>query len=684
MCAERRGGPEGIRAEQPRGVPNSAPGGVPITRRPLTLRSVIIGAACAAAACWVVSWAEMTIGSIQIGILQFAPVAIGLLLLIVLANLVVGALAPRFALRPHEVIIIYTMTLTAALTMSRGLLERWIPALIGVNYYATPANHWESLFFEHIPQWAVPFDVEGESAQWISRSFYEGLRAGSVPWEPWLKALAAWLPVVLAMFVAYFALASILRRQWVDHEKLAFPLTILPVELALHVRWRESVFADLIFWLGFAIPASVLAINGIHSIRPSVPQIPVQYSLNQLVLAPLGRPWRDLGTTTAYCSMAGVGFAYFLPTQVLFSLWSAFVLIRLQNIAFSAFGKPLEAMPLFPTSIWNGYQVAGAYLVLTGYMIRSALPHLRALWQAALSGYEDSGHADGARPALPPRVELIGLLAAVIVATWWFVLLGMSWWMALLETLVFLLVICVVMARSVGEAGLPMTETSFRPVDLVRLVTPMRALRPSTLTALSLADAVFTRDLRGNLLSTFLDALRMSDATELDRRHLYAALAIALLVALTFGTYLHITLPYEHGAIGMYSYIYRSNNILGFQFFAPVLQSGDEYDARLPIFFASGVLVTLALSVLRMRYVWWPLSPLGFALSGSWSMIVFWFPIMVAWALKGAVLRYGGMRLYQRLRPLMFGLILGEFSQAVLWATISGIWRTPAPFFPWP
>ncbi|HCA47451.1 MAG TPA: hypothetical protein DEP45_08890, partial [Armatimonadetes bacterium] len=110
----------------------------------------------------------------------------------------------------------------------------------------------------------------------------------------------------------------------------------------------------------------------------------------------------------------------------------------------------------------------------------------------------------------------------------------------------------------------------------------------------------------------------------------------------------------------------------------------DEYDARLPIFFASGVLVTLALSVLRMRYVWWPLSPLGFALSGSWSMIVFWFPIMVAWALKGAVLRYGGMRLYQRLRPLMFGLILGEFSQAVLWATISGIWRTPAPFFPWP
>ncbi|MEA3399850.1 MAG: DUF6784 domain-containing protein [Armatimonadota bacterium] len=67
------------------------------------------------------------------------------------------------------------------------------------------------------------------------------------------------------------------------------------------------------------------------------------------------------------------------------------------------------------------------------------------------------------------------------------------------------------------------------------------------------------------------------------------------------------------------------------------------------------------LSVLGMQYVWWPLSPLGFALSGSW-----------------------GMSMYLWLRPFFFGLILGEFSQTMLWATISGIWRTPAPFFPWP
>ncbi len=662
----------------------SAPGVILIARSPLTFRAVLIGIICTAVACWMIAWAELTLGTIQIAISQFAPVAIGLLLIVVIGNLLIGRLSPRHALRPHEVIVVYTMTLAGALTMSRGLLELWVPALVGVNYYANPANQWQQLFFEHIPQWAVPFDVEGQPVQWVSRAFYEGLRTGGPPWRPWIQALAAWLPAVLAMFLAYFCLASIIRRQWVDNEKLAFPLAVPPVELAEHFRWRESIFADPITWIGFAIPTLMYSINGIHLIRPSIPDIPVRFNLNQMVFNPLGRPWRDLGTTSANLSFGGIGFGYFLPGQVLFSLWAFFVIIRIQNIVFSAFGATAEAMPLYPTTIWNGYQVAGAYIVLSGYLIRSAMPHLRAVWQAALRGDEQVGdHPGDPRPALPPRTALIGLGIAMVVATWWFVLLGMSWWMAVLETVIFLLVVCLVMARAVAEAGLPMTETSFRPVDLVRLVSPMRALTPQTLTALSLADAVFTRDLRGNLLNTMLDGLKMSDATGLDRRHLYLGVAISLVVVLTFGTWLHIVTPYEHGAIGMYSYVYRSNPLLGFRFFAPVLQAGDDYDSRLPIFFGSGVVVALVMSLLRMRYVWWPLSPLGFALSGSWSMIVFWFPMLIAWALKGIIVRYGGMSAYQRMRPFFFGLILGEFSQAVIWAGLSGILRIPAPRFPW-
>jgi len=102
-----------------------------------------------------------------------------------------------------------------------------------------------------------------------------------------------------------------------------------------------------------------------------------------------------------------------------------------------------------------------------------------------------------------------------------------------------------------------MTETSFRPVDLVRIFTPSAALGAPTLTALAMVDAVFTRDLRGNLLSTFLDGLKMSDAVKLNRRHLFWAIAAALGLTLTWGTALHLLIPYQRGAVTLYSYAYQ-------------------------------------------------------------------------------------------------------------------------------
>jgi hypothetical protein len=65
-------------------------------------------------------------------------------------------------------------------------------------------------------------------------------------------------------------------------------------------------------------------------------------------------------------------------------------------------------------------------------------------------------------------------------------------------------------------------------------------------------------------------------------------------------------------------------------------------------------------------------------------MIVFWFPVLVAWLIKSVLIRYFGMHAYTRLRPFFLGLILGEFFMAVLWATLGCIWRVKAPFFPWP
>jgi len=65
-------------------------------------------------------------------------------------------------------------------------------------------------------------------------------------------------------------------------------------------------------------------------------------------------------------------------------------------------------------------------------------------------------------------------------------------------------------------------------------------------------------------------------------------------------------------------------------------------------------------------------------------MIVFWFPCLVAWLCKGIILRYGGMKWYAGARPFFLGMVLGEFTMAVLWTVPSLFYRTPTPAFPWP
>ena len=62
----------------------------------------------------------------------------------------------------------------------------------------------------------------------------------------------------------------------------------------------------------------------------------------------------------------------------------------------------------------------------------------------------------------------------------------------------------------------------------------------------------------------------------------------------------------------------------------------------------------------RHHFLWWPVHYLGFPIGATLTIIWTWFSIFIGWVLKALVLKYGGVTLYRKLRPLFLGLILGH------------------------
>jgi len=82
--------------------------------------------------------------------------------------------------------------------------------------------------------------------------------------------------------------------------------------------------------------------------------------------------------------------------------------------------------------------------------------------------------------------------------------------------------------------------------------------------------------------------------------------------------------------------------------------------------------VTFLLSALRLRFWWWPLHPVGYLVANVWGSQWWWGPLFVAWVLKTLVIRYGGLRLYQKTVPIAVGVIVGNQLSDMLWPL--GLW----------
>ena len=276
----------------------------------VTLRAILCGCALSALIAIGVPYGSMLIQGTRMGLSSATPAAFFLFfVLLVTLHLGLGALKRAWAFGNGELLTIFVMMTVATAIPTRGVVGMLLPMITGTFYYASPENRWTELIHPHLNAWVVVADQEAGNA------FYEGQGPGAhIPWNAWALPLASWLLFYAAFYLTLISLMGILRRQWVDNERLAYPLAQVPLAMieGKTSQLLKPFFRNYIMWIGLAIPFVIGSLEALHHYFPARPAPTMQTRIGL---------FRDSITLRIGVNFLMLGFAYLIGTQLSFSLW---------------------------------------------------------------------------------------------------------------------------------------------------------------------------------------------------------------------------------------------------------------------------------------------------------------------------------------------------------------------------
>lgn len=642
----------------------------------LTPRSLVLGLLLTVLTDLWIHYAELIMSGVQghsaIAATATPVGAVTLLFGVAGVNLLLRRALPQTCLTPAEMLIVYVMITTSTVLSSSGQLHFLVPTIVASYHYATDANAWASTFHRFVPSWLAQTNPE------VLDGFYKGKT--TPPWALWAPQLGVWIGFLLMLSFATLCLVSLMRRQWVDREKLSFPTVALPLAI-LETAGDEhgrSVFRQPLFWFGAAIPFCIALINTLALNDPKFPLVSLRADLDlaQLPSVVSSPPWNAMGRTPLSFYPFVIGVAYFIPVEVTFSGWFFFLLTRAENVVGAALnldaGMTGTQRATFP---FIGQQGAGAFLALALVPLWLARSYLKEIFAAAFGG--PKGDTDDSEEAMSYRAAFIGLLVATAGMIGFCIAGGMQ---PLIATLLVVLALCYMVAatRIRAETG---NAWLFGPeVDVNHLLTRTFGtglLTPADLTMLAFMRPVLANfDLRCLPMPHQLEALKMADAVGASRRRTFIAICISTAIGLTASFVIALLLWHGYGAEAKTDAWRTSMGRQPFENLVSLLRNPTAPDLRGLAAIGGGFGFTAAMMFLRARFLWWPLHPVGYAMANTNTMTSTWFPFLLAWLMKTLVLRYGGAELYRKTVPFFLGLIAGDLLGGGLttaWGAFSGI-----------
>ncbi|MCM8772652.1 MAG: hypothetical protein NC926_05180 [Candidatus Omnitrophica bacterium] len=574
-------------------------------------------------------------------------------ILVFFVNTILKKIKRKIAFSSGELLVIYCMMLVASSVTEMGFGSQILPIISAPYYYASPENEWDKLIIPYLKKFLIVNDREA------IKYFYEGLPKGmSIPWRVWILPLSFWIPFILVLYFVMFCISSILRKQWIEREKLVYPLTILPREM---VEEGDGIlpkfFKNPLMWIGFSIAFLIGTINALNFYFPAFPKITLVKGI------PIFR--RTL-TLSFRISFPVIGFVYFVNLEVIFSLWFFNIFFKVIKGIFNIAGiASTENVGIYGCSgeAIFAHLGMGAMIMMVGYSLFLWRHHLKDVWRGAIGK-----KVDDSEEILSYKASFWGIVFGCLFMIIWLLISGMSWYIALLF-LIFAFVIWITLTRIVCEGGIPtLVATTIASVQIVSMFGS-KNLTPFVILALALTY-VYAADLRTFPLASGSMSLKIIENSEKDRKKFFWYLFLALLINIITTLILQLYLAYKYGGINLTSWYFIGGPQAPYKYAADVIKNPTSPNKIGWLCRGIGFIVMGILIFARQNFLWWPLHPIGFLIGPVWLMDQLWFSIFVVWVVKKLILKYGGVQVYNKFKYFFLGLPLGLYTCAGIWFII--------------
>jgi len=682
-------------------MPLSHAGNGVVARPSMSWRSIALGLLGVALISGLTSYndyalnnAAMVGNNLPIGVMLY------MFVIVVGLNAPLSRFVPRHALSTGELVISFSMTLVACGLPSAGLIRYLPSALIAPFWMSSSPDYLEMLKAANPPRWLFPQMSSNDPSSWASDPVATGFinrwtGPGPIPYSAWTTPILCWAIFIFALYGALLCIVLLVRRQWFENERLAFPLVEIHLSLLEAPEPNHGlnkVLSSKAFWAAFGVIFFIHLMNGCANYWPQyVPRIPLGYNLSGLTA---DAPWSYIRwhAKSATIFFTVVGATYFMPLNISFSLWFFFVLEQIYGMFYSSMssgGDPYAG---------TADQHYGSVFVYAAAFIWLGRRHWMLILRQAFRGRRAGEPVD---PYISYPWAFWVLIACTIVMIGWMMAAGCTGLTAVVAVITLLLLFTVI-TRIVAEVGLihgMLIVHLSRVWDLIAMsglgkVIPLKSYFVNA----TVDSALF--DFREVVSVYSSHSLKIADETNAVPKSrawkFIGLLALSMVLAYFISFYSMLHTEYTH-AVSLDSAAASPINTWAttaiprwYQMDASTNYHAGRFFTDHNVFghIAAGAAIMGVLSYLRVTFVWWPLHPIGYLMLGTFPGNMLWFSVFLGWLAKRLVIWLGGSSLFSAAKPFFLGLVVGESLAAGLWMAIGmllssmGVHYTPINIMP--